>query len=182
MTLHESFTLNQPPYSSNTEEPFERDTYHGRDTRGSLPYTLMPSRLRSTEPTHSPSLSTKKTVDLFIGAAAAPSSRQSSITLRKVISMSSFGGFPMPRGRCAVLTPHSSTPRTSTRRRALAVILSCAPQIRVKSTRGSYHQIKTVPQNRRLVISFTNRLRTIILVVVQDASKLTIVRREQLFC
>jgi hypothetical protein len=35
-SLYEPFTLNQPRYSSNTEEPFERDTNHGRDTRGQL--------------------------------------------------------------------------------------------------------------------------------------------------
>lgn len=35
-SLYEPFALNQPPYSINTEEPFERDTYNGRDTRGQL--------------------------------------------------------------------------------------------------------------------------------------------------
>ena len=34
--LYEPFELNQPLYSINAEDPFERDTHHSRDTRGQL--------------------------------------------------------------------------------------------------------------------------------------------------
>ena len=34
--LYEPFALNQPLYSINAKEPFERDTYYARDTRGQL--------------------------------------------------------------------------------------------------------------------------------------------------
>ena len=61
--LYEPFELNQPLYSINAEDPFERDTHHSRDTRGQL--TIYANAIQASQyRTHSFSFINKKTVVL----------------------------------------------------------------------------------------------------------------------